>query len=131
MLEKERLAQIIQPWQENNFADTRLFVENLQSTYGTWDQMKDYDQKRLFHLAFERIFLRNMDIAAVQPTPLFFPVMTVFLKGDNRAVTSNRKAKPANCLLELLTPGLKSVEALMVLKHRINRDFKERENLHG
>lgn len=131
MLEKERVTQIIKPWQENNFAETRLFVENLQSIHGTWDQMKDFDQKRLFHLAFERIFLRNIDIVAVQPTPLFFPVMTVFLKENNRTVTGNNKAKPANCLLELLTPGLKSVEALIVLEHRMNRDFRERENLHG
>jgi DNA invertase Pin-like site-specific DNA recombinase len=121
-LEKERFERIVKPWRENNFADTRLFVENLQSIHGTWDQMKDYDQKRLFHLAFERIFVRN--IVAIQPTPLFFPVMTVFLKGDNRTVTGNRRAKPANCRLELLTPGLRSEEALMVLDHRINRDFK-------
>jgi hypothetical protein len=124
------LTHSVHPWKENNFAHTRLFVENLQSVYGTWDQMKDYDQKRLLHLAFERIFLRDMDIVAVEPTPLFFPVMTVFLKGDNRKMTGNGKAKPANRLPELLTPGLKSMEALMVLEHRLNTDTKEQDNMH-
>ena len=57
--------------------------------------------------------------------------MTVFLKAEKSKVSGNRKMKQANCQLELLTPGLKSVEALMVLEHRVNRDFKEREKYRG
>lgn len=91
--------------------------------------MKDYGQKRLFHLAFERILLRNMDIVAVQPTPLFFPVMTVFLTGEKRQVSGNRKMKQVSRSLELLIPRLTTAEALMVLEHRINIDFKERGKL--
>lgn len=130
LLEKERVARIIQPWQENNFADTRLRVENIQSVYGTWQQMKDYDQKRVFHLAFERIILRDMDVVAVQPI-LFFPVMTTFLQEGNRTLTCNTKINQVKFRLEVLTPLLKPTEALMVLEHRNSRDLKSGANLHG
>jgi hypothetical protein len=41
---------------------------------------------------------------------------------------ANKKIKQGKYRLELLTPGLKVVEAMMVLKHRFNYDFKDQIN---
>jgi hypothetical protein len=115
MREKERVEQIIKPWQENNFADTQTLVEKLQSAYDNWDRIKTFDQKRFFQLALERIFVRDHEIVAIQPTPVFLPVMTVFQQGSDQQ---------SNHGVELLTPGLKALEALTILEYRTKRDLK-------
>jgi site-specific DNA recombinase len=115
MREKERVEQIIKPWQEDNFADTQTLVEKLQSAYDNWDRIKTFDQKRFFQLALERIFVRDHEIVAIQPTPVFLPVMTVFQQGSDQQ---------SNHGVELLTPGLKALEALTILEYRTKRDLK-------
>jgi recombinase-like zinc beta ribbon protein len=79
MREKERVEQIIKPWRENNFTDTQTLVEKLQSAYDNWNCIKSFDQKRLFQLALERIFMLDDEIVASQPTPMFLPVATASL----------------------------------------------------
>lgn len=83
--EKERVENIINPLQENNFTATLTLSKKVQKAYADWTKLSTIEQKRLLRLTIEAIFVRENALVALQPTFAFLPLSTTFFEGCSKS----------------------------------------------
>lgn len=83
--EKERVENIINPLQENNFTATLTLSKKVQEAYANWTKLSTIEQKRLLRLAIEAIFVRENALVALQPTFAFLPLLASLFEGCNKS----------------------------------------------
>jgi site-specific DNA recombinase len=91
--EKERVENIINPLQENNFTATLTVSKKVQEAYTNWTKLSTIEQKRLLRGSVEAIFVRENALVALQPTFAFLPILaTLFEKKSSSSGPDGRHA---------------------------------------